>query len=364
MKIEYFKIKSFGSADNVRVEPGDVSAFTGSSGLGLATLTAFELFIFYGVKECAAELKPYLDSAKGPVAGGFAVVSDGDRRYIVAREYLNGEERLLVKDADTDIEIKLPGSAGEFFFSRTAAEFMEGPEGAPADISDILKTTTIRLDSTGQTKANEILALRERLDSLGRKQMLLGAESMVARGVNPAERLRKARKVQKELLECDESIRELDSSGDGSSEKPLAMKKRYYIIVLAAGGVVFLLGVLMFLLMGSINMDKAKAFFISLGLMGVGLTVLLWVLFFKIIEKLVMKNVKASGEELAARRDELSEKLDILLEGSDFEGLEKQAKQSESVSTVRPAEEIERELEQVCREMDEVRKLLNEKLAE
>ncbi len=360
MKIEYFKIKSFGNADNVKVEPGDASALAGRSGLGLATLTAFELFIFYGVKECGPEVRPYLDSAKGPVAGGYAVVSDADRRYVVAREYLNGEERLLVKDDDTDIEIKLPGSAGEFFFSRTAAEFMEGSEGAPADISDLLKTTRISIDSTEKIKANEILALRERLDSLGRKQMRLGAESMAARGVNSAERLRRARQVQKELLECDESLRELDGSG----EKPRAMKKKYFIAALAAGGVIFLLGALMFLLMGSINMDKAKAFFISLGLMGVGMTVLLWVLFFKIIEKLVMKDVPASGEELAARRDALSEKLDILLEGSDFEALEKQAKQSEGVSTARPADEIERDLEQVNREIEEVRKLLNEKLAE
>ena len=116
MIIEYYKIKSFGNVDNLRLEPGDVSAFAGKGELGLATLTAFQLFIFYGSKECAAEVQPYLDSAKGPVAGGYAVLSDGDRRYVVAREYLNGEERLLVKDADTDIEMQIPTSAGEFVF--------------------------------------------------------------------------------------------------------------------------------------------------------------------------------------------------------------------------------------------------------
>ncbi len=359
MVIEYFKIKSFGNVDNVRVEPGEVSSLAGKGGLGIAALTAFELFIFYGVKECAAEVQPYLDSAKGPVAGGYAVVADGTRRYIVAREYLHGEERLLVKDADTDVEIKLPGSAGEFFFSRTAAEFINGSEGAPADISDILKTSRIRIDSTEKIKTNEILALREKLDSLGKKQMRLGAESMAARGVNSAERLRKARQVQKELLECDNRIRKLDGSG----KKPLAMKRRYFIAVLSTGAGILLLGVLFFLLMGSINMDKAKAFFISLGLIGVGLTVLLWVLFFKITEKLVMKSVPDAEKALAARRDELSEKLNILLEGSDFEELEKQAKQSKGVSSARPAEEIERDLEQVSREIDEVRKQLNEKLS-
>ena len=76
MVIEYFKIKSFGNVDNARVEPGEVSSLAGKGGLGIAALTAFELFIFYGVKECAAEVQPYLDSAKGPVAGGYAVVAE------------------------------------------------------------------------------------------------------------------------------------------------------------------------------------------------------------------------------------------------------------------------------------------------
>lgn len=360
MIIEYYKIKSFGSAENVRLEPGDVSALVGKGVLGLATLTAFELFVFYGSRECGAEVQPYLDSAKGPVAGGYIVLADGERRYVVAREYLNGEERLLVKDADTDIEIKLSGSAGEFFFSRTAAEFMHGSEGAPVDISDILKTAPIRLDSTAKLQANEILALRERLDALGKKQMRLGAESMAARGVNPAERLRKARQVQKELLENEQRIRGL---GDGE-DKPTAMKKRHFISALVVGGGVFFIGLLLFLLMGSINMEKTKAFFLSLGLMGVGLTVLLWLLLFKLVEKVVMKNVPNTAQALVARRDELSEKLDILLEGSDFEELEKQAGQSESVSSVRSAAEIERDLEQVSREMEAVRKQLNEKLAQ
>ncbi len=359
MIIEYFKIKSFGNAENARVEPGDVSALVGEGGLGLAALTAFELFIFYGSKECAAEVQPYLDSAKGPVAGGYAVVSDGERRYVVAREYLNGEERLLVKDADTDIEIKVPGSAGEFFFSRTASEFMHGSEGAPVDISDILKTAPIRIDSTQKVKANEILALREKLDALGKKQMRLSAESMAARGVNPSERLRRAREVQKELLENEERIKRLG----GSDAKPAAIKKKHFIAALAVGAGVFFLGLMLFFLMGSINMEKTKAFFLSLGLMGVGFAVLLWILLFKIIEKIVMKNVPNTGEALIARRAELSEKLDILLEGSDFEELEKQAKQSESVSTTRSGAEIERDLEQIGREMEEVRKQLNEKLS-
>ena len=82
-----------------------------------------------------------------------------------------------------------------------------------------------------------------------------------------------------------------------------------------------------------------------------------------------MKNVPNTEETLIARRAELSEKLDILLEGSDFEELEKQAKQSkqskqsESVSTTRSGVEIERDLEQIGREMEEVRKQLNEKLS-
>ena len=97
--------------------------------------------------------------------------------------------------------------------------------------------------------------------------------------------------------------------------------------------------------------------------MGVGFAVLLWILLFKIIEKIVMKNVPNTEETLIARRAELSEKLDILLEGSDFEELEKQAKQSESVSTTRSGAEIERDLEQIGREMEEVRKQLNEKLS-
>ena len=358
MIIEYFKIKSFGNVDNARVEPGDVSALVGEGGLGLAALTAFELFIFYGSKECGAEVQPYLDSAKGPVAGGYAVVSDGGRRYVVAREYLNGEERLLVKDADTDIEIKVPGSAGEFFFSRTASEFMHGSEGAPVDISDILKTAPVRIDSTQKVKANEILALREKLDALGKKQMRLSAESIAARGVNPSERLRRAREVQKELLENEERIKR-----GVSDAKPAAMKKKHFIAALIIGGGVFFLGLLLFFLMGSINMEKTKAFFLSLGMMGAGFSVLLWILLFKIIEKIVMKNAPNTEETLAARRSELSEKLDILLEGSDFEELEKQAKQSESVSTVRSGAEIERDLEQVSREIDEVRKQLNEKLS-
>ncbi len=360
MVIEYFKIKSFGNADNVRVEPGDVSALVGEGGIGLAALTAFELFVFYGAEECGAKVQPYLDSAKGPVAGGYAVVSDGGRRYVVAREYFKGEERLLVKDADTDIEIKVPGSAGEFFFSRTAEEFINGAKGAPADMSEILKTTQIHIDSTRKIKANEILALREKLDSLGKKQMRLGAESMAARGVNPSERLEKARRVQKELLECDARVRELDGGGG----KPAVMKKRGLIIALCVGGGALLLGVLWFLFMSSIKMDKAKSFFLSLGLIGAGLTVLLWVLFFKLTEKLVMKNASVSGDALAARREELSEKLDILLEGSDFEELERQAKQSDAVSAARSSAEIERDLEQVNREMEEARRLLNEKLAE
>lgn len=359
MVVEYFKIKSFGNVENARVEPGDVSALIGKGGLGIATLTAFELFVFYGSKECAAEVQPYLDSAKGPVAGGYAVLADGDRRYVVAREYLNGEERLLVKDADTDIEIKVPGSAGEFFFSRTAEEFINGSEGAPIDISDILKTAPIRLDSTAKIKANEILELREKLDALGKKQMRLGAESMAVRGVNPAERLRKARQVQKELLENENSIRRLDAPAG----KPRAMKKWYSIAVLVVGLGILLLGVLLFLMMGSINMEKTKSFFLSLGMIGVGLTVLLWLFFFKIIEKVVMKGVPNTEETLIARRNELSEKLDILLEGSDFEELEKQVKQSNAVSSARSAEEIERDLEQVNREIEEVRKQLNEKLS-
>ena len=358
MVVEYFKIRSFGNVDNAKVEPGDVTAVAGRDGIGLATLTAFELFVFYGSNECAAQVRPYLDSAKGPVAGGYAVLSDGDRRYVVAREYLNGEERLLVKDADTDIEIKVPGSAGEFFFSRTAEEFMNGSEGAPVDISDLLKTSTIRMDSTAKIKANEILELREKLDSLGKKQMRLGAESMAARGVNPSERLEKARRVQKELLENEERIRRLD----GSEGKPALMKKRFFVTALTVGAVILALGVLLFMFMGSINMEKTKSFFLSLGLMGVGLTVLLWLLIFKVTEKLVMRNAPNAGQELIERREELSEKLDILLEGSDFEELEKRAKQSEGVSAARSCAEIERDLEQVNREIDETRKLLNEKL--
>ncbi|MBR5769578.1 MAG: hypothetical protein IKX98_05675 [Clostridia bacterium] len=358
MIIEYYKIKSFGNVDNLRLEPGDVSAFAGKGELGLATLTAFQLFIFYGSKECAAEVQPYLDSAKGPVAGGYAVLSDGDRRYVVAREYLNGEERLLVKDADTDIEMQIPTSAGEFFFSRTAKEYMHGSEGAPVDISDILKTAPIRMDSTAKIKANEILALRERLDALGKKQMRLGAESMAARGVNPAERLRKAREVQDELLENEERLKELAGSG----EKPTAMKKKTLVLLLCAGGFLFVAGLLLFLLMSYINIEKSKAFFISLGLMGAGAAVLLWLLFFKLIEKIVMKNVPNTEEALRARREELSEKLDILLEGSDFEQLERQAKQS--VSTARSAAEIDRDLEAVNKEMEEIRTKLNKELTE
>ena len=360
MVIEYFKIRSFGNADNIRVEPGDLSALAGKGELGAAALTAFELFIFYGSKECAAEVRPYLDSAKGPVAGGYAVISDGARRYVVAREYFNGEERLLVKDADTDIEMKINGSAGEFFFSRTAEEFLNGSEGAPVDIGDLLKTSPIRLDSTAKIKADEILALREKLDVLGKKQMRLGAESMAARGIDPAERLRKAREVQKELLENEERLKELDGSGG----RPAAMKKKHLIILLCVGGGILLLGVLLFMFMGSINMEKTKSFFLSLGMMGVGMAILLWILFFKLIEKLVMKNVPNADETLRARRDELSEKLDILLEGSDFEELEKQAKQSGGARAARSNAEIERELEQVNKEMEEVRKKLNEELSE
>lgn len=358
MVVEYFKIKSFGNVDEAKIAPGDVTALAGKDGIGLATLTAFELFIFYGSKECGAEVQPYLDSAKGPVAGGFALLSDGDRRYIVAREYLNGEERLLVKDADTDIEIKVPGSAGEFFFSRTAQEFINGSEGAPVDMSDLLKTSTVRIDSTEKVKANEILELREKLDSLGKKQMRLGAESMAARGVNPSERLRKARQVQKELLENEERIRRAEDA----DEKPVAMKKWHAIAAITVGVGIFLLGVLLFLLMGSINMEKTKAFFLSLGMMGVGLMVLLWILIFKITEKVIMRNVPNMRQTLIERRDELSEKLDLLLEGSDFEELERRALQSDGGSTARSGSEIERELEQVNREIDETRKLLNEKL--
>ena len=359
MVVEYFKIRSFGNVDNTKVEPGDVTAIAGKGGIGLATLTAFELFIFYGSKECEAQVRPYLDVAKGTVAGGYAVLSEGNRRYVVAREYLNGEERLLVKDADTDIEIKVPGSAGEFFFSRTATEFMNGSEGAPVDMSDLLKTAPIHIDPTEKINANEILKLRERLDTLGKKQMRLGAESMAARGVNPAERLMKARQVQKELLENEERIRRLDSN---SGEKPVIMKKGFFISVLFIGIVVSLIGILLFMFMGSINMEKTKAFFLSLGLMGIGMMVLIWLLIFKITEKFVMKNVTNSEEALIERRDDLSEKLDILLEGSDFEELERRARQSNGASTVRPYAEIERELAQVNREIEETRKLLNEKL--
>ena len=358
MVIEYFKIKSFGNADNLRVEPSDVSALVGKGVLGIATMTAFELFIFYGSEECGEQVRPYLDSAKGPVAGGYAVLSDGERRFVVAREYFNGEERLLVKDADTDIEMKIPSSAGEFFFSRTAEEFMHGSEGAPVDVGDLLKTSKLRLDSTAKIKANEILALREKLDALGKKQMRLSAESMTARGVNPAERLRRARAVQKELLETDRELKEFS----GGAEKPAAMKRKTLAVILTVGGFLFVAGLLLFFLMSYISLDKAKSFFISLALMGVGAALLLWMLFFKVTEKIVMKGAPVTEEALQRRRGELSEQLDVLLDGSDFEELERQAKLS--ASTARSCAEIERDLEAVNKEMEEIRKKLDRELSE
>lgn len=359
MKIEYIKIKSFGSVDNLKVEPGEFSPLTGKGELGLAALTAFQLFIFYGTAECEAEVLPYLQSAKGPVAGGYAALVDGDRRYIVAREYFNGEERMLVKDADTDIEINIPGSAGAFFFSRSAAEFMHGSEGAPVDISDILKTSTIKIDAVAKQNANEILMLRDRLDSLGKKQMRLGAESMAARGINPAERLRRARDVQKALLENDRELKNIDSEG----AKPTVMKKTSFVSLFVTGGIISAAGLIVFLLMSYMNIDKAISFFIALALLGIGGSVMLWLGLFKLVEKLIMKNVPDSEQVLLARRAELSEKLDILLEGSDFEELEKQAASGENVGSGRTSAEIERDLENVRREMDEVRAKLNEKLS-
>ena len=140
------------------------------------------------------------------------------------------------------------------------------------------------------------------------------------------------------------------------------MKKKTLVLLLCAGGFLFVAGLLLFLLMSYINIEKSKAFFISLGLMGAGAAVLLWLLFFKLIEKIVMKNVPNTEEALRARREELSEKLDILLEGSDFEQLERQAKQS--VSTARSAAEIDRDLEAVNKEMEEIRTKLNKELTE
>lgn len=360
MKIEYIKIKSFGSVENLKVELGEFSPLTGKGELGLAALTAFQLFLFYGTEECEAEVLPYLQASKGPVAGGFAMLVDGDRRYIVAREYLNGEERMLVKDADTDIEISIPGSAGAFFFSRNASEFMHGSEGAPVDISDILKTSTIKIDAAAKQNANEILMLRDRLDSLGKKQMRLGAERMAARGVNPAERLRRARDVQKALLENDNELKSIDSDG----AKPTVIKKTTFVSVFVTGCIVFFAGLALMLLMRYINIDKSVSFFIALALLGVGASVMIWGGLFKLVERLIMKNVPDSEQVLLARRAELSEKLDILLEGSDFEELEKQAQSGEDVGSVRTTAEIERDLENVRREIDEVRAKLNEKLDE
>ena len=283
------------------------------------------------------------------------MLSNGERKYLIAREYLNGEERLLIKDADSDVEIKIHTSAGEFFFSRSIEEFMHGSEGAPVDISDILKTARVDIHQTTKVTASEILMLRDKLDSLGKKQMRLSAESMAARGVNPAERLRRARNVQKELLETDREYKELSDSENSSS----VIKKSVFFTVLGIGGAVFVAGVLLLMLMQYISMSKSTLFFISLFLMGIGGAVLLWAGIFKFTEYILFRNMPNREELLRQRRDDLVEKLDILLDGADFEELEKQASSGE-YSTSRSVTEIERELASVRDEMEATRKLLNE----
>ncbi len=359
MNIEYLKIKSFGNIDNLKITQGDMSPFMGKGEVGLAALTAFQLFLFYGAEPGGYDILPYLNSAKGPVAGGYALLTNEDRRYLVAREYFNGEERLLIRDADTDIEININTSAGEFFFSRTVEEFMHGSEGAPVDISDILKTARIDLEQTSKVNANEILMLRDKLDSLGKKQMRLSAESMAARGVNPAERLRRAREVQKELLEADRAINELSDS----EKKTTVMKKKVFFGILFGGGAVFIAGILLLMLMQYISVSKSFAFFLSLFLIIAGGAVLLWAGIFKFTEYLLFRNMPNRAESLAERRSHLAEKLDILLDGADFEELERQAAVGSYSTTARSLTEIEKELSNVRAQIDETRKLLNEKIS-
>lgn len=358
MIIEYLKIKSFGNIDNVKIEKGDMSFLHGKGEVGLAALTAFQIFLFYGLDTGSYDVLPYLNSAKGPVAGGHALISNGDRKYLIAREYLNGEERLLIKDADSDIEIKLHTSAGEFFFSRSLEEFMHGSEGAPIDISDILKTARVDIHQTSRVTTSEILMLRDKLDSLGKKQMRLSAESMAARGVNPAERLRRARDVQKELLETDREYKEFSNSEKTTN----VIKKPVFFGILGIGGAVFVAGILLLFLMQYINMSKSALFFISLFLICAGGAVLLWAGIFKFTEYLLFRNMPNREEILKQRRDDLVEKLDILLDGADFEELEKQASSGE-YTTSRSVSEIEGDLAKVREEMEETRKLLNEKIA-
>lgn len=360
MNIEYLKIKSFGNIDNLKIEQGDMSPFIGKGEIGLAALTAFQLFLFYGAEPGNYNILPYLNSAKGPVAGGHALISNGERRYIVAREYLNGEERLLIRDADTEIEIKIHTSVGEFFFSRTADEFMHGSDGAPVDISDLLKTAKIDIAKTSRVTANEILMLREKLDELGRKQMRLSAESMSARGINPVERLRRARDVQRQLLEADKELKGLTDS----DRRTTVLKRPVFLTILFGGAGIFILGILLLMLMQYISMSKSTAFFISLFLICAGGALLLWSGIFKFTEYILFRNMPNREETLKQRRDDLIEKFDILLDGASFEELEKQAENGSDAITSRSVAEIERDLSLIRAEMEETRKLLNEKISE
>lgn len=357
MFIEYMKIKSFGNVENMNIDPANLSDYVGNNDFGFATYMAFQLYIFYGVKTSEYDISSYLDSAKGMVAGGYIVISDEDRRYIVAREYLRGQERLMIKDADTDVEIEIDQSAGEYFFSRNVTEFIHGTSGAPVNITDILKTAQIPIENTGKINANEILELRERLDDLGRKQMILSVESMSSRGVNSSKRLERAREIQKELMETDEKLK---NAGTGGSLDTLVSKKTMrWMTVLCI--LLFILGIIISLAAESISVVSVVSMIICFGL---SVTGFLWMFFFRVSSKFVSRNMPNTEETLRQRRGELIEQLDILLEGTDFESLEKAVKYGDSYEESRSNAEIEEEMEQVRQEIEVVRRLLNEKLME
>lgn len=357
MFIEYMKIKSFGNIENMNIDPANLSDYVGNGEFGFAAYMAFQLYIMYGVKTSEYDLTSYLDSAKGMVAGGYIVIADEDRRYVVAREYLRGEERLMIKDADTDVEIEINESAGEFFFGRNVKEFIHGSQGAPVGITDILKTAQIPVESTSKINASEILELRERLDELGRKQMILSAESMTSRGINSGKRLERAREVQSELIETEKRLKSGETQG-GSMDRLISGRVTKGIIAFSI--VMIIIGLIVLLAAKTISTGSVVAVIVFFGL---GFTGLLWILFFKFASVFVSKNLPDSTENLQQRRADLMEQLDVLLEGTDFESLEKAAGDGDNPEGTRTSAEIEEEMEQVRQEMEVLRRMLNEKLS-
>lgn len=229
MIIEKIHIRSFGALIEKTVEPTQgLNIIEGKNECGKSTVAMFIKFIFYGLSskatgdDAVSERAKYVNWSTG-VASGDLTFSSLGKRYRIDRSVTlsqtpggreNYRELLKVTDLDTEENIKLSKSPGEYFLGFPEKVFMQSAfvkniDGAKVD-GVSLKVALENLISSGDEEINTKRAL-EKIDGvrkmlkhksgLGGKIVELSAEKR-----DLTELLLKSQDVTKEIVDLEGTL--------------------------------------------------------------------------------------------------------------------------------------------------------------